>query len=72
MDGRVFRDLRSLFNGSVTSEVLFTALGQMRGRDLFMYGGLIDDDTKIEFWGMFHPLRDPYRDLPANPMNVDM
>jgi hypothetical protein len=71
MDGHVFRDLRSVFNGNVTSEILFTALGQMRGRDLFMYGGLIDDDTKNEFWVMFHPLHDPYRELPASRMIVD-
>jgi hypothetical protein len=60
-----------VFNGNVTSEILFTALGQMRGRDLFMYGGLIDDDTKNEFWVMFHPLHDPYRELPASRMIVD-
>ena len=72
MDGREFRDLRSVLNGDVTAEILFTALGQMRGRDMFMYGGMIDDDTKSEFWGLFHPLQDPFRELPANPMEVDM
>jgi len=70
IDGRVYRDIRAIFSKKVSPATLYSLLLERRDREFFIYEGT-EGVAGFDFYELYDPRRDPYRDSAGGSMPVD-